>query len=131
MSFPLRLSSAQAADAVGINVASIVEANMSRWTDRVRTPDYWHIAKEDLVLQISPWERAVLQLLADGAEIDDIAVRFDMSDGDVEEQLSTLFARMGVRNRQEASVDALRRGLLPTPSSTKEMWSDDPRRASR
>ena len=104
---------------------------MRRWTNPVRTPEHWHIAKEDLVLQISPWERAVLQLLADGAEIDDIAARFKMSDGDVEEQLSTLFARMGVRNRQEASLDALRRGLLPTSSPTKELWSEDPRHVSR
>ena len=96
---------------------------MSRWTNKVRTPErtFHHIAQEDRVLHISPWERALLQLLAYGAEIDDIAARFNVTDREVEEQLCTLFARMAVRNRQDASVDALRRGLLPS-SLTNEIW---------
>lgn len=77
------------------------------------------------MLHITPWERAVLQLLADGATTTDIAARFDMSDGDIEAHLSALFARMGVRNRDEASLDASRRGLLSTSSLTEEIWAED------
>ena len=64
------------------------------------------------MLEITPWERVALQLLANGETTNDIAAQFEMSDREVEVRLSTLFTRMGVRNRQEASVDAFRRGLL-------------------
>ena len=77
-------------------------------------------AEEDVVLQITPWERVALQLLANGETTDDIAARFDMSDVEVEVHLSKLFARMGVRNRIEASAAAFRRGLVTSPSMPKE-----------
>jgi DNA-binding CsgD family transcriptional regulator len=67
------------------------------------------------VLEITPRECVLLQLLANGESTTDIAAGFDMSDGEVEAHLSALFARMGVRNRQEASIDAYRRGLLTRP----------------
>lgn len=71
------------------------------------------------MLQITPWERIALQLLADGETTNDIAARFDMSDVEVEVHLSTLFARMGVTNRIEASRAAFRRGLLTSASIPK------------
>ena len=67
----------------------------------------------------------MLQLLADGATTSDIATRFDMSEDAIELRLFNLFARMGVRNRQEASLDAFRRGLLPTSSPTEDIWPED------
>ena len=69
------------------------------------------------MLQITPWERIALQLLADGETTNDIAARFDMSDVEVDVQLSILFARMGVNNRIEASLAAFRRGLLTSVSA--------------
>ena len=72
------------------------------------------------MLQITPWERIALQLLADGETTNDIAARFDMSDVEVEVHLSTLFARMGVSNGIEASMVAFRRGLLTSASMPKE-----------
>ena len=69
------------------------------------------------MLQITPWERIALQLLASGETTNDIAAKFEMSDGELEVRLSTLFSRMGVRDSYEASVDAFRRGLLPSASA--------------
>ena len=76
------------------------------------------------MLQITPWERILLRLVAKDESTSDIAARFDMSEGDLEAHLSRLFGRMGVSNRQEASEDARRRGLLTSPSMTAESSSE-------
>ena len=68
------------------------------------------------MLQITPWERAALQLLAEGTTIGALADRFRTSEADLEARLTTLFARMGVDGRSEAVAVALRRGLV-TPTS--------------
>ncbi|OLC41926.1 MAG: hypothetical protein AUH43_23655 [Acidobacteria bacterium 13_1_40CM_65_14] len=65
-----------------------------------------------LVLQITPAERAVLQLLADGKATSEIADRLGISDRAVEALLTMLFGRMGAASRPEAIAAALRRGLL-------------------
>jgi len=70
---------------------------------------------EDFVLQITPWERAALQLLAEGTATSALADRFRTSEADLEARLSRLFTRMGVDGRSEAVAAALRRGLV-TPS---------------
>jgi DNA-binding NarL/FixJ family response regulator len=67
---------------------------------------------EDLVLHITPWERAALELLADGTPTGALAERFGTNEADLEARLSTLFARMGVLGRAEAVDAASRRGLL-------------------
>ena len=72
------------------------------------------------MLQITPWERIALQLIADGETTNDIAARFDMSNLELEVHLSILFARMGVSNSIEASIAAVRRGLLTSASMPKE-----------
>jgi DNA-binding NarL/FixJ family response regulator len=76
-----------------------------------------HIA-EDLVLHITPWERAALEQLADGTPTGVLAERFGTSEVDLEARLSTLFARMGVLGRAEAVAAALRRGLVTRTSHT-------------
>jgi DNA-binding NarL/FixJ family response regulator len=68
------------------------------------------------VLQITPWERAALQLLAEGTATSALADRFRTSEADLEMRLTRLFARMGVDSRSEAVTAALRRGLV-TPTS--------------
>jgi DNA-binding CsgD family transcriptional regulator len=65
-----------------------------------------------LVLHITPVERAVLQLLADGKGTTDIAGRLGLSEGAIEALLTMLFERMGAASRPEAIAAALRRGLL-------------------
>jgi DNA-binding NarL/FixJ family response regulator len=67
---------------------------------------------EGLVLQITPWERAALQLLADETAPGASAAQLGTSETDLEARLTVLFARMGARNRSEAINAAVRRGLL-------------------
>lgn len=64
------------------------------------------------MLQITPWERAALQLLANGKATDELAGRLGFSECELEAYLTTLFARMGAASRTEAIADAFRRGLL-------------------
>jgi DNA-binding NarL/FixJ family response regulator len=64
------------------------------------------------VLQITPWERAALQLLANGIATHELAGRLGVSESEIEVRMSTLFARMGAASRSEAIAAALRRGLL-------------------
>ena len=69
-----------------------------------------------MVLRISPWERSVLQLLADGKAVNELAGRFRLSEPEIEVHLTTLFERLGVSNRAEAIAAAFRRGLLSAGS---------------
>jgi len=64
------------------------------------------------VLHITPVERAVLQLLADGYSVLEIADRLALSESAVESLLPKLYERMGAAGRAEAVAVALRRGLL-------------------
>ena len=74
-----------------------------------------------MVLQITPWERATLELLADGKATDEIAGRVGISEREVEAHLNALFARMGATSRTEAVAAAFRRGLLTTDHETHEV----------
>jgi DNA-binding NarL/FixJ family response regulator len=65
-----------------------------------------------LVLHITPWERAVLLLLANGMSSTELAGRFGVGEGEIEASLTTLFKRMGAASRTEAIAAAFRRGLL-------------------
>ena len=65
-----------------------------------------------MTLQITPWERTALELLANGKRADEIAGRLGISAGKVEAHLTTLFARMGAASQTEAIAAAFRRGLL-------------------
>ena len=64
------------------------------------------------VLHITPLERTVLECLAKGAAVREIAGRLGIDEREVESSLTMLFARMGVRTRAEAIAAAARRGLL-------------------
>lgn len=65
-----------------------------------------------MVLQITPWERQLLQQLACGAAPNEIASRGGVRECDVESRLTALLARMGVTTTTEAIAAAARRGLL-------------------
>ena len=67
---------------------------------------------EEYVLQITPWERLALQLLAEGTAITSLAEHFGTSQREVDIRLAVLFSRMGVKSRAEAVEIASRRGLL-------------------
>jgi DNA-binding NarL/FixJ family response regulator len=64
-----------------------------------------------VVLQITPWERDALQLLAAGVADDEIAAVLGISEGTVNSYLAYLFEKLGVTSRTEAVMAATRRGL--------------------
>ena len=63
-------------------------------------------------LHITPPERTLLQLLAEGKPNRDIANHLRVSEQDVDAFLTQLFARMGAASRDQAVDVALRRGLV-------------------
>jgi DNA-binding CsgD family transcriptional regulator len=64
------------------------------------------------MLQITPYERAVLQLLADGRGSVEIASRLRISRHELETGIASLLATMGARSQNEAVDAACRRGLV-------------------
>ena len=65
-----------------------------------------------MVLQITPSARALLESLAKGAALADIAHRLGTNEHQIDVSLQALFARLGVKTRAEAVASALRRGLF-------------------
>lgn len=64
------------------------------------------------MLQITPWQRVALQLLANATATNEIATRLGISEGELDAHLTSLFATLGAASRAEAVAAALRRGLL-------------------
>jgi DNA-binding NarL/FixJ family response regulator len=64
------------------------------------------------MLQITPWERSMLELLASGTPVSQIASRLEMTEREVELRLTDLFSRMGASSFRDAVAVAARRGLL-------------------
>jgi DNA-binding CsgD family transcriptional regulator len=65
-----------------------------------------------MLLQITPLERAALQLLANGKELRELTNCLGLSEQTVDLNLTLLFARMGADGPGEAVATAKRRGLL-------------------
>jgi DNA-binding CsgD family transcriptional regulator len=63
-------------------------------------------------LYITPEERATLQLLADGKEVSEIAVRLRVPESHIDERLTSLIERLGASSRTEAVAAAVQRGLV-------------------
>lgn len=61
---------------------------------------------------LTPREADVLELAADGASIEEIAVRVSLSPGTVRNHLSSSVGKLGVSNRHEAVVAARRAGWI-------------------
>ena len=61
---------------------------------------------------LTPRERDILTLLADGQANKDIARALGLSDGTVRMYVSTILAKLGAANRTEATVLAIRQGLV-------------------
>lgn len=78
-----------------------------------------HIAHEGinppdstLADELSDREREVLQLIANGFSNAEIAQQLHLSDGTVRNYVSSLFAKLGVSDRTQAAVLALRYGIV-------------------
>ena len=65
--------------------------------------------------QLSPREREVLQLLADGMGVSQISRQLFISDSTTKTHISKLYDKLGAGNRAQALMTALRRGLLEAP----------------
>jgi two-component system nitrate/nitrite response regulator NarL len=70
-------------------------------------------AEEQLVEPLTPRERQVLALVADGLPNRAIAERLGVSDETVKFHLGSIFGKLGAANRTDAVRRALRRGLVP------------------
>lgn len=68
--------------------------------------------RRSAVLQITPWERQTLQLLARGLPIGDIGSSLGIPVSEVGVHVTALFTKMGVTNKDDAIADARKRGLV-------------------
>ncbi len=62
--------------------------------------------------QLSPRERQVLELLADGLAVGHIAGRLFISESTAKSHVSRLYDKLGAANRAQALMTALRQGLI-------------------
>jgi DNA-binding NarL/FixJ family response regulator len=67
--------------------------------------------------QISPREREVLQLLADGLAVAQIAKRLYISESTAKTHISKLYEKLGAGNRAQAIMTAMRMGLIKAESA--------------
>ncbi|HJU43178.1 MAG TPA: LuxR C-terminal-related transcriptional regulator [Vicinamibacterales bacterium] len=65
------------------------------------------------MLHITPWERSVLQSLAEGKSAAELALTLGIPEREIQQQLSALFLRMGAASMTDAVAVACRRGLIP------------------
>lgn len=70
---------------------------------------------QKLISQLSEREREVLQLLANGLGNSDIAKVLFLSEGTVKNYVSVIFSKLGVSDRTQAAILAIRAGLA-TPN---------------
>jgi LuxR family maltose regulon positive regulatory protein len=70
------------------------------------------------MLQITPRDRLMLQLLAEGTRDGELASVLEVTAVEITEQLLGLYARMGVHSRLQAVAAAVKRGLIAAPSAT-------------
>jgi DNA-binding NarL/FixJ family response regulator len=66
--------------------------------------------------RLSPREKEVLALLADGLGVAQISKRLYISESTTKTHISKLYEKFGAANRAQALMTALRLGLIPQPS---------------
>lgn len=74
----------------------------------------------ELARLLSERELDVLRLMAQGLSNADIATRLFLSEGTVRNYVSTILTKLGVADRTQAAVLAIRAGLADTGGETKE-----------
>ena len=77
------------------------------------------------MLMITPAERYALQLWAEGGSRTELAASLDVPERELDRQLTTLCARMGVRTQLEAVAECVKRGL--SHQSITESDSSEPK----
>lgn len=71
----------------------------------------------DLVEQLTPREREIVRLLAEGSDNRTIAAQLHLSEKTVGNRMSEIFQKLGVTNRTQAALVAIQRGLIPVPAA--------------
>lgn len=66
----------------------------------------------DYPIHLTPRQHEVLELLVEGASNNEIARSLSITGSTAEQHVIAILSRMGVRNRTEAAVLALRVGLV-------------------
>jgi DNA-binding NarL/FixJ family response regulator len=72
----------------------------------------WVLEDRKLISHLSEREREVLGLLASGLSNADIAQRLFLSEGTVKNYVSIIFSKLGVADRTQAAILAIRAGLV-------------------
>jgi DNA-binding CsgD family transcriptional regulator len=85
----------------------------------------WQRGSSGRALQITPWEREALRLLANGHTTSDVAVSLGISRPDTTTLLTRLFAAMGASTEADAIAAAHRRGLLTCEPATSNNSAAD------
>ena len=67
--------------------------------------------------QLSPREKEVLDLLAEGLSVSQISRRLFISDSTTKTHISKLYEKLGAGNRAQAIMSALRLGLIQAPEA--------------
>lgn len=67
---------------------------------------------ERLLAQLSPREIEVLQLLARGLSNKEIAAQLGVVEGTVKIHITSIFSKLGVSDRTQALIEAIRRGIV-------------------
>jgi DNA-binding NarL/FixJ family response regulator len=66
---------------------------------------------------LTPRERDILALVAQGDDNKAIALKLSLSEKTVGNRLSEIFQKLGVSNRTQAAIVAVQRGLVPPPAA--------------
>ncbi len=64
---------------------------------------------------LTPRERDILALVAQGDDNRSIALKLSLSEKTIGNRLSEIFQKLGVSNRTQAAIVAVQRGLVPPP----------------
>ena len=71
------------------------------------------------MIYITPWERDLLQLLADGMAPHAVADHISVSVSELKTSLAALFARLGAESQSDALAAARQRGLLASGGTAR------------
>lgn len=91
--------------------AALAGSAAARVLDLLRRGEH-SVAAGDL---LTPRERDILALVAQGDDNRAIALKLSLSEKTVGNRLSEIFQKLGVSNRTQAAIVAVQRGLVPPP----------------
>jgi DNA-binding NarL/FixJ family response regulator len=76
------------------------------------------VGRDDAAADVlTPRERDILALVAQGDDNKAIALKLSLSEKTVGNRLSEIFQKLGVSNRTQAAIVAVQRGLVPPPTA--------------